>query len=292
MLFSSLYLSKLPSQFLFYKNCIWMHWKVYPFNKELRHSPVLQRLLNALSSRESVRRYFDLWCIYSPFCKRCVTITTVLKRKTIVFFIIFLMCICVSCEWEFAMVGRADFSDRYLHEMLATYNAQLESEKKADNRDDDEFSFFGVGREDIEEMIANFGGCIVDGRAKFVVEVSGISIKKIYLPSGSELYGKLDCKNSFSKKVFVLAENMKNDFQGLEINFSDDFKVCELRYTYLSDMVLFDSKNSNDKFSISDFREASNSKDTCMKLSDGKIKVEFLKTVPDSEMYIILEKLR
>ena len=87
-------------------------------------------------------------------------------------------------------------------------------------------------------------------------------------------------------------ENMKNDFKGLEINFSDDFKTCELRYTYLSDVVLFDSKNSNAAFSVSDFREASNSKDTCMKFSDGKIKVELLKTVPDSEMHIILEKLR
>lgn len=202
------------------------------------------------------------------------------------------MCICVSCQWEFAMVGKADFSDRYLHEMLATYNAQLESEKKADNSDEDEFSFFGVGREDIEEMICNFGGCIVDGQAQFIVEVTGISVKKIYLPSGSELYGKLDCKNSFSQKVLVLAENMKNDFKGLEITFSDDFKVCELRYTYLSDMVLFDSKNSNAKYNVSDLLEASNSKDTSMKLTDGKIKMEFLKTVPDSEMHIILEKLR
>lgn len=238
-------------------------------------------------------RYFSLWFLYSPFYKRCVKITIVLKRKSIVFFIaIFFMCICVSCQWEFAMVGKADFSDRYLHEMLASYNAQLESEQKADNSDEDEFSFFGVGREDIEEMICNFGGCIVDGQAKFVVEVAGISIKKMYLPSGSELYGKLDCKNPFSKKAFVLAENMKNDFKGLEINFSDDFKTCELRYTYLSDVVLFDSKNSNAAFSVSDFREASNSKDTCMKFSDGKIKVELLKTVPDSEMHIILEKLR
>lgn len=93
------------------------------------------------------------------------------------------------------MVGKADFSDRYLHEMLASYNAQLESEKKADNSDEDEFSFFGVGREDIEEMICNFGGCIVDGQAKFVVEVAGISIKKCIFQAA------LNCMENLTAKI-------------------------------------------------------------------------------------------
>ncbi len=197
-----------------------------------------------------------------------------------------------SCEWEFAMVGKADFSDRYLHEMLATYNARLESERKENGSDEDEFSFFGVGREDIEEMIRNFGGCLVDGQARVVVEVSGISIKKMYLPSGSEIYGKLDCKKPFSNNVFVLAENMKKNFQGLEVNFSDDFTVAELRYTYTSDVILLDDKKSGDGVTVSEFRDSSRSKDSRMKIKDGKIILEFLKTVPDSEMHIVLEKLR
>ena len=203
-----------------------------------------------------------------------------------------------SCKWEFALTGKADFSDRYLHEMLATYNTRPVSNNKESDEvsetaeAEDDFSFFGVGREDIEEMIRNFGGCLVDGRANLVVEVNGLSVKKAYLPSGSEIYGKLDCKNPFSSKVFVLAENMKKDFPGLEVNFSDDFRIAELRYTYTSDMVLFDAKKSTDAVNISEVRESSNSKDSSMKIKDGKIILEFLKTVPDSEMRVVLEKLR